>query len=421
MAKWHFDGESVVIGLDVGWSEIKKSCAIAVEGLTVPQNESSWKAYHGGARPLAVGLFRYCDLITQIQKVFATIGKGPHRGIVVLDGPIGPNGQPSQNRSVDSQFTRGEFHGRMQPSPVEGESGRHYTAVTDSIVKCLFRGAGVDYNAGLWDGAAVGNRFCVYETHPTVGLALLLPQQNIETLPSRKRPRRITASTTVHSEANTPFVRAKSDWYWQLGAGQWIAQQALDCKSVGRETNHERVAGLYCLAVAKLLSEAPQNVVAVGADDGVYVIPAVVDNSWENGLNRIGILRGTLAPTDQKQYALAMSFPPVAVENSPTCDESDDAEKGDETILILNDDGGVWVQHNDWLEGLEPIVVVQALDEHGERIRLQQSAREDGTQWCPQSTEHKTLQLAKRRGFNGDHLSKENAYAIPIAVISSGP
>lgn len=427
MANWQFDGGPVVIGLDVGWSVAKKSCAIAVEGLTVPKNESSWKAYDGRDRPLAVGLFRYCDLLTQIPRVFAAFGNGPHCGIAVLDGPIGPHGQPIRNRSVDGEFTRGEFNGRMQPSPVEGGTGRRYTEVTDRIAQALFNAAGVNYHAGLWNGAGVTNQFCVCETHPTVGLALLLPQQDVATLPSRKRPRRITIATDAYGADDSPFVKAKSDWYWQVGACRWIAEEALCCPSVVRETHHERIAGLYCLAVAKLLSADPGRVVAVGADDGVYVIPAAVDQSWKVGLNRVGILRGTLAPADHTGFLLATNVPAVTVANIAVGDDvvngdGDESEKGDETDLILNDPGGIWVKQNDWLECLEPPVIIQALDMLEGPFSLRLGNRPDGTLWCPDAKEHTTLKLARRRpGFNGKHLAKTNAFKIPVKVLSSGP
>jgi len=422
MANWQSDGGPVVIGLDIGWSQTKKSCAFAIEGLTVPGKTAGWTTYYGGTRPLAVGLFRYSDLETQIHAIFATFGDGPHCGIVVLDGPIGPNGQPIRNRSVDGEFTRGEFNGRMQPSPVEGGTGRRYSEVTDSIVHALFNAAGVNYRAGLWTGNEMTNEFRVCETHPTVGLALLLPQQDVATLPSRKRPRCMTIATDTHAPDDAPFViRAKSDWYWQLGASRWIAEEALFCPSVAAETDHERIAGLYCLAVAKLLSINPSNVVAVGTDDGVYVIPSAVDQSWKDGLNRVGIVRGRLAPGDHTKYVDSVSSQPIAVANLPTIDDSDDAEKGDETDLVLSDNGGIWVNQNGWLKGLEPPVIIESLDMLEGPISLRVGNRSDGMLWCPDAKEHKTLQLARRRpDFNGKHLAKDNAFAIPIRVLGSG-
>ena len=67
MAGWQFDEmERVNIGIDIGWSERKRSCALAVEGLTLSAGTPGWTSYRGDGRPVSVGLFRYSDLLTVV-------------------------------------------------------------------------------------------------------------------------------------------------------------------------------------------------------------------------------------------------------------------------------------------------------------------------------------------------------------------
>lgn len=423
MAEWRFDGDPVAVGIDVGWSKTKKSCAVAVLGLTVPPGERDWIGYPGGKRPVAVGLFRYADLMPAVRDLFAAFGDRRSRAVAVVDGPIGPAGRPTANRAVDAAFTRGEYNGRMQPSPVATGDGPKYAAVTDELVRGVFEAAGTAYRPGLWDGdTAAGLTVC--ETHPTVGLALLLPKQDRRTLPTRSAARRMPVDTPAYRAADAPFVRAKSDWYWQLGAGRWVADVALGCPAAARELNHERVAGLYCLAVAGLLAAGPERVVAVGGPDGVYVIPAAVDREWAADLAGL-VVRGSLTPADHAPFTAALSGAPITVANAPAelsagvADDPDEAEKGDAASLILHDNGGVWVQHNDWLEGLDAPVAVRAEDGTREVIRLRPGNRPDLALWVAADEDHRPLRLARRRGFVGDHLSKSSAWQIPVIVLGS--
>lgn len=414
MAGWQFDEmERVNIGIDIGWSERKKSCALAVEGLALATGTPGWTSYQGSGRPVAVGLFRYSELLTVAADLIRS-ARGRQKAVTaVLDGPMGPNGRPSVNRRVDEGFARDPFRGRMQPSPVATGDGPLYAGVTDRLARTLHEAAGLKYRAGWWDGGPVGRLVCC-ETHPTVGLALLLPPQGVDTLPSRKRPRRLSQGGR--------WIRAKSDWYWQLGAGRWVAEE-LGCPAVATLLHHELVAGLYCLAVARRLSahlpDAPA-VAAVGSPDGVYVIPSVVDRGWQDGLRGVGVHAGALRPQDQARFVAAPSTPPMVVANpSPDAgmegDDPDEAEKGDAATLILTDNGGIWEQHNDWLVGLTSPVHVRALDGHGQTIRIEQAGGVG--QWRVEEFEHRPRQLATLRGFQGLHLSADVAWAIPVMVV----
>lgn len=59
-------------------------------------------------------------------------------------------------------------------------------------------------------------------------------------------------SCGVWSSAFDSRTWAKSDWYWLTGA-RCIVAEALGSEEVVRETDHERVAGLFCLAMAARL------------------------------------------------------------------------------------------------------------------------------------------------------------------------
>ena len=419
MAGWQFDDGPVAVGIDVGWSKTKKSCAVAVLGLTVPPGARDWTTYSGGTRPVAVGLFRYADLLPEIGKLFALFGEKRSRAVVVVDGPIGPIGKPTANRAVDAAFTRGEFNGRMQPSPVATGEGPKYASVTDAVVRGVYDAAGVPYRPGLWAGTPTSD-LTVCETHPTVGLALLLPKQDRRTLPSRNAARVVPAGTPGYSPEDPLTVRAKSDWYWQLGAGRWVSNEALGCPAAAEEGDHERVAGLYCVAVAGLLATAPDRVVSIGHADGVYVIPAAVDRGWETDLSGL-VWRGTLSPADHSSFAAVVSAATPATVNAPfepvAADEPDEVEKGDSAYLILNDAGGVWRKHNNWLHGLRTVAVVRAEDGTGELIRLRPGNRADLALWVTADECQGPLGLAQRRGFVGDHLSNACKWQIPITVL----
>ena len=424
MNSWQFDDGPINVGIDIGWSDKKKSCALAVEGLSVPNDARDWKTYCGSGRRVVVGLFRYVELLTAVEDLIRLLGPRRERTTIVVDGPVGPNGLANQNRCVDTAFGRGAFHGRMQPSPVATGTGPRYAAVTDQLVKTLYAAAGLPYRPAWWDGRHMRGFTCC-ETHPTVGLALLLPPQDPKTLPTRRSPRKMAVNSPAFTKKEAPFVRAKSDWYWQLGAGTWVAKEVLSCVTVARELHHERVAGLYCLAVANRLAvhrEDTSAAVAVGSVDGVYVLPAVVDRAWEKALiDQVGIHAGELLPRDQSAYLIAPGPVPFEVAGSaveqehPVPDDTDNAERDDSAILILNDNGGIWERQNDWLTGLEPPVCVKCVDGDEETVRLEKAG--GAGQWMASDKENKPRQLAARRGFNEPHLSKSRAWAVPVVLV----
>ena len=202
MNSWEFDDGPINVGIDIGWSDKKKSCALAVEGLSVPNDARDWKTYCGSGRRVVVGLFRYVELLTAVEDLIRLLGPRRERTTIVVDGPVGPNGLANQNRCVDTAFGRGAFHGRMLPSPVATGTGPRYAAVTDQLVKTLYAAAWLPYRPAWWDGRPMRGFTCC-ETHPTVGLALLLPPQDLKTLPTRRSPRKMGDSSLISTAVLT--------------------------------------------------------------------------------------------------------------------------------------------------------------------------------------------------------------------------
>lgn len=78
--------------------------------------------------------------------------------------------------------------------------------------------------------------------------------------------------------------------------------------------------------------------------------------------------------------------------------------------LCLQDNGGVWEQHNDWLIDLAPEVTLLTAD--GLNLRLSPSNHGAG-QWKCLPT---CLSLARRYGFEGDYLSGANSILLPVRI-----
>lgn len=179
-----------------------------------------------------------------------------------MDGP------PRVDRPVDGYFRRGEFSRRMQPQPVTSGDGQRLVEAAYAFLAALGLRTPV-----LLDVSRTEHPFAVFETNPTVGLALVVPKQRIEQLPSRSRPRRNASGKTV---------RQKSDWYWSLGANE-IVSQIVGSASAALERDHERVAALYCLSVAVGIARGCRGAagaVTAGDQRGVYALLNRVDETW---------------------------------------------------------------------------------------------------------------------------------------------
>ncbi len=314
MSIWNAKAGTIGIGIDIGWSERTKSCALAIRGCEPNPVPTSWTRYTPtvGSDSTHVGLFRLKELLQFLPEFLAQFKDRVSDMVVVVDGPLGPGGPPSENRHVDSAFCRGPFNGRMQPSLVTSKDGPKYVAVTRDVLDPFFKALGVAF-ISPWPFSGAKGQFVYAETHPTVGLALLVPQQAKKSLPSHKRPFKTPEKT----------FGAKSDWYWRIGARDRVAV-ALKAR-VSAETHHDRVAGLYCLAVAEALAchlTGPgPGVAAVGRKDGVYVIMSDVAAGWEAHVRDVGIRGGEL----RSQTAYPCSYPevyPLRILTSSVANES---------------------------------------------------------------------------------------------------
>jgi hypothetical protein len=430
MSDYQFQPGRITVGIDVGWSEKSASCALAIGGLVRVPSGSGWKGYPcPGGRIVAVKRFRLTDLLEELPRVICSMGSASSSAIFVLDGPVGPAGAPARNRTVDTLFASGRFHQRVQPVPIESASGAIYVSTTEAIVQVISREAAGQRPAQLWSHAHTGG-VVLCETHPTVGLALLVSPQDPSRLPSRRRALRLPIEGAV-------AVRAKSDWYWQIGAGAWIADQVFGgCEDIRTERDHERVAGLYCLAVAEQIRMDPRRVVTCGSPDGVYVFLSAVHPGWQPE-NFPGVVSGQVTSPPALEAAAPHCEPevfefvlhPSGLHAPSTGGQqpgvvSSAAEPGDDEddglVLVLQDPGGIWTQHNRWLVDLESIVALETLDDWREIILLKRSRREDGTQWISLSARQTPSQLVQRRGRPTDAaLDASNRFLIPIRILGS--
>ena len=213
------------------------------------------------------------------------------------------------------------------------------------------------------------------------------------------------------------------------------------------ETHHERVAGLYCLAVAEALArhcESPlPAVAAVGRDDGVYVILSDVAASWEVPVQGIGIKDGELRPHAAFLCELPIIYPvrvltPSMADEAPSvgdtvvhpipglarksaqaAQDSDELGfKGDRQLLVLSDNGGIWEKHNNWLVELDEPVCVKTLDFNNEVVRLKWgSGREKSGQWTSATMDQTPLRLARARGYLKKHLKAADSVAIEVELL----
>ena len=90
--------------------------------------------------------------------------------------------------------------------------------------------------------------------------------------------------------------------------------------------------------------------IALGDGDGIYLRPADIDESWEEGFYLPQ--HGHANFGNRSQSANALETVSVHVPELPRNEAISDAEyelrNGDCCTLILSDSGGVWQKHNPW-------------------------------------------------------------------------
>ena len=264
-----------LLGIDVGWSLRRRSCALATSSPIVQRRGSS-----AGPRAF-VGQCSLTELLDELRWLATTYREALRSAVLVIDGPVGPEIDAVHDRGVDGAFARGGFHHRAPAYAITHGTGLRLSQVTAQILRSLDEFVAVR----PWLGGALPNDgLVVAETNPTPAMALLLPQQDIPSLPSRRQPKSVGGTR----------IRAKSDWYWRLGGGQYAAR-LLDDASIAAEVNHERVAGLFALALAWAMAyEAGDggSVTALGDANGVYIVPSEIDETWREDVCRVGVVYG---------------------------------------------------------------------------------------------------------------------------------
>ena len=254
-----------ILGIDIGWSTTRPSCGLAWEG--------SGEFFPGGnlepESKIHASKFFKTALLTHLSTFAQEHPELLKNAIVVIDGPMGAAGRPTHNRPVDYLCSRGGFYRRTQAVHVTNLNTGPFLDATYEVMEAL----GEHASRAVWIGNTpiTEESMAVVETNPTMVLAVLVPQQAPDTLPTRHRSRVWDGRT----------FRSKSDWYWHLGANKKVAK-ILGCTDVARQLDHEKVAALTCLAVAKELAGGGR--ARVGGDDGIYAFLREADASWEETL-----------------------------------------------------------------------------------------------------------------------------------------
>lgn len=326
------DPMRTLIGLDVGWSETRRTCGVAVRG--------SRHALPGARRygDVEVVKFRLSDLVDVLPRIVTATGESGT--LIVIDSPIGSSGPPETERHVDTACSRGGFYRRAQSYPVTQESGRKLRDAGYSLLR--------DVHWQPWFGGPLPTTAVVVaETNPTTTMAIALQKQDSATLPSRKRRLRDAAGRWYH---------AKSDWYWTIGAAR-IASEALGVSAVAEARDHEHSAALWCLALASLMA-SDDGAVALGNAEGVYVAASRVHSSWADDVARVGLSSGALgsvhivtAPNVRaprvdilEEARLPAELPLVQV---------DSEMRGDEFLMTMTDTAGITARANAWVSTVD--------------------------------------------------------------------
>ncbi len=244
-----------------------------------------------GLNPAALCLANGQPIIFQVEGTLTAVvdafGKLPRvlKDLLVatIDGPVGTVGQPVQHRYVDRECQRGDCQNRCVAASVVGGGAALVTASYQLINALTGTVAPTPVFAPVLP--AIRGPL-IAEVNPTVGMAWLVQQAaKCAQIPSRSRP----------LQQNGQIYRAKSDYYWSLGANATVAV-VLGCPAVGTVVHHEKEAALYALAVATAL--APPGIhngqvlcigKQSGADGGVYHLLGPIHKSWNSEHERIGL------------------------------------------------------------------------------------------------------------------------------------
>lgn len=410
----------IAIGIDIGWSQKRPSCCLAVKGVQPNQQNHlrGFVRYEAAHEDVWAALFTLDDLVAYIPLLLAQVNDDSV--CLVVDGPIGGADRPHSNRHVDSACRQGGFARRAQPVDVTTGDGPIYVDATYRVLAPFFQWVDnhqANYMPDPWMGGTIHphQKLVFAETNPTVAMAVMLPPQEPTTLPSRKRRLR-------RPNREDGSVNAKSDWYWQIGVANRAAA-VVGSAQVSRERNHERVAGLFCLMLAQMMRQSSgavcPEVIALGDNDGVYAMPRELGAGWENDVTRVGINLDNAGCVLRfpNQAAAAGVVAALVSDHADADNEALDSTGGDEVQLFLCDNGSVWEKHNDWLEGVNGPVRV-SVPAPGGAILVTLTRAQGSGQWMCGPT---PLNLARQcRGFTQPHLSLEKSVQLAVTFEADG-
>lgn len=335
---------SLLIGLDIGWSERNRSCGVAVLGA-----ELSEPGTVRFGEVCAIALFKR-DVARVLSPLVRLAADEGSRVLIVADAIVGSERIPPRERHVDSACSRKGFSGRAHASPATTDTGRMLSQTLHEVMDELVATVGGRWTPWLGGGPLPESGIVVVETHPTVTMALALSMAEIATLPAGRKPAVLADGTTV---------RAKSDWYWRCGAGA-LAAEALGEPAVAKERDHERVAGLWCLALAREL-DAGERGALLGDEAGTY-LAVRADPSWRADVERVGCRWGSVSFEPRQltppvcRAEARVSTPASRTAGVPARDDSvnprcESIGFSGEVSVRFTDDGGLSVRANPWLEG----------------------------------------------------------------------
>jgi hypothetical protein len=383
----------LLLGIDVGWSASRRSCALATTGQVSQSRCRSFK--HG----VSVGLYTLDELLDELAHLLRDHLEAFQSAVLVIDGPVGPHIDAVPSRAVDSLFSRGGFRNRAPAYPIAHGSGLMLSRTSARILRLLDGTIPVRPWLG---GPLPSDGLAVVETNPTPALAMLLPQQDVATLPSRGHPKYVDGR----------LISAKSDWYWRLGAGAYAARVLRD-ESIALDTNHERVAGLFALALASELTRGEAAVAALGDKDGIYLVAANIDQTWRADVERIGIAHGQVKFVRHQVVELkATNVQTLEVPNAKA-DETILEGTDDSVLVVLNDNGGLNVAANPWLDEVSVPCQLEAAN-LSFTVEAAFHGRKDMFRITPSAKA-----LAKRLGFAGKHLSKTTPLTFQATIVAT--
>jgi hypothetical protein len=384
-----------LVGIDVGWSEKRASCGMALSNSRLPLRDTK-RSLDTDCGRIRAACYTLDQLVNQVNEWSQEHLEELLNAIVVIDGPLGPHGPPQQDRTIDAECGSGLFTGWAQPTPISHPSSKHFVHATYRLVAAL------GPNAFVWmKGKRQEGSITVLETNPTVALATMMPRVGSDQIATRRRPLPFEGS----------LITAKSDWYWRNGAGRQVARALATgaaCDVIGKETDHELCAALTCLALAHQFVERSSDgsgAIAIGDDAGIYLLPANIDQTWGTGFP--SVRRGQVNCEDHMAQCssswgkLPGQVTPSELRNQATLkNEECELGKGDCCTLILADNGGAWEKHNPWLRDLASPLRVARINGAGGTICLRRAAENNiSGQWKVSPT---SLRAAKQNGWSSD-------------------